>query len=217
MAGSRQMTVIWIVAGVVLALLAGAGAGWLARGSAVRALEERVADLEAKAEAEESEAASETVEATWTVPSSASEPEEPPVTETPREESTGVSEIQPGLVKTVVNDAGTWKLTIDYIQFLTGAEAADAAAARGDESPPPNDYYVINDNPKIREFPIQAGIGVGVVTNDDGTSDASGHTMSLSQWAAAMTGPHAVSFSNQIYWVTVTDGTITAIQAQYVP
>lgn len=206
----------WIVAGLAAALAAGAGAGWLAREGAVRSLEQRVAELETGRTAEESGVETETLDQTSALPPD-SEPEQPPAGATPREETTGPSEVQPGRVKAVVSDAGGTRLTIDYIQFLTGAEAADAAAARGDESPPPNDYYIINDNPKLREFPIRPDIDVFVVTDADGSANPAGSTMSLDQWVAAMNGPNALAFTSQIYYVTVVNGTITSIEAQYVP
>jgi len=127
------------------------------------------------------------------------------------------TERQPGMVVAVTGSPGAYVLRIDYVLFLTGPEANAAATAHGDESPPPNDYYVVNDNPKIREFPIQTGIPVSVVSNDDGTSDADGHTITLAQWVAALGGPAADVYKASIYWITITDGTITAIEAQYVP
>lgn len=204
---------MWIAAGAAVVLLAGAGVTWLVLGNKVESLERQVTELEASAEAS---AALENVEETGTTPASADTPADA-AAEAPAEEPSSATEVQPGLVQGIVNDGGTWKLTIDYVQFLTGAEAASAAAAHGDESPPPNDFYVVNDNPKIREFPVQAGIGVVVVTNNDGTSDPGGHPLSLSQWASALNGPSGPVFRSTIYWVTVTNGTVTAINAQYTP
>lgn len=205
----RHKTTVWIAIAALVALVLGGGAAWLVRSGEVDSLRERVAELEAEANAPSADQ-SETVEstlATAAVPSAAEE----------RPTQTGPTEHQPGIVKAIVNDAGTWRLTIDYVQFLTGADAARVAAERGEESPPPNDYYVVNDNPRLREFPVQAGIGVIVVINDDGTSDPSGHSLTLSQWAAAMSGTHAEAFGSTLYWVTVTNGTVTAIQAIYTP
>lgn len=217
MPDKKSTTTIWISAGVALALLAGTGVTWLVLGSKVRSLEQQVTELEASAETSASIDSSGTSQETSTPPAAGETPVQPPATEPGREEPTGPTEVQPGYVLGVVNDGGTWKMQVDYIQFLTGGEAAEAATARGDESPPPNDYYVVNDNPKIREFPIQAGIGVIVVINNDGTSDPGGHSLSLSQWASALNGPNGPVFRSTIYWVTVTTGTVTAINAQYTP
>ncbi len=133
------------------------------------------------------------------------------------ENEPAVTERQPGVITNVRPASGTYYLSIDYVQFLTGGIAADAAAARGDESPPPNDYYIINDNPLIREFPIQPGISVRVATNDDGTSNPPGRTMTLAAWTAAMSGPQRDAFRAGVYWITLTDGTVTAIEQQYLP
>lgn len=219
MTGDRR-TLVWIGAGLVLALLLGIGGGWLARGGEVGKLEEKVSELESQGL--ESDAETDTAEVAPTIEQSGSGAGQAPLTAssqpaTAAEVTAGPTEVQPGYVVSVADVGGTWKLQIDYIQFLTGADAAAAATAHGDESPPPNDYYVVNDNPKIREFPVQAGIGVIVVTNTDGTWDPSGHAMSLSEWTSAMSGPYADAFKSCIYWVTVNNGTITGIEAQYVP
>lgn len=215
MAEQKNRTALWVAGGVVLALLAGSGVTWLILGSKVKTLERQVSELESSATSAETDEAEGTNEETPTA--SAEAPAGADGSDPAGEESPEVTEVQPGLVQSLADDGGTWKLSIDYVQFLTGGAAADAATAHGDESPPPNDFYVVNDNPKIREFPVQAGIGVVVVTNDDGTSDPGGHALSLSQWASALSGPNGAVFRSSIYWVTVTDGTITAIRAQYTP
>jgi hypothetical protein len=221
----RVKTITFIAAGVVVALLAGAAAGWFARGPKIDELETRIADLENRLAEAESEAPTGAIDATASIePGDTTEAEAgEPASANPEqpagdpETATGPTERQPGVVVGVTNSGGASILRIDYVQFLTGGEAADAAAAHGDESPPPNDYYVVNDNPKIREFPIQPGIPVTVVTNNDGTSDAAGHTIPLSQWIAALSGPHALAFKGSLYWVTITNGTVTNIEAQYAP
>lgn len=219
----RTKTVVMIVLGVVAALLVGAFAGWSVRGLEVGDLEEelamtedRLAEAEAQLEtdADDEVIADEVVTETPPGAEVAAGAETPAAADSPPASTT---ERQPGMVVAVDGSPGAYVLRIDYVLFLTGAEANAAATAHGDESPPPNDYYVVNDNPRIREFPIQSGIPVTVVSNDDGTSDSDGHTITLAQWVAALSGPAADVYKGSIYWVTITDGTITAIEAQYVP
>lgn len=217
----KTKMIVLIAAGVALALLVGVGGGWLIWGSEVSDLEDRVAQLEDGDDAGEAgDSEGET--------DSESGLDEPPVIEEPAatqaEEAAAadsapaaVTERQPGLIVEIVGSPSAYTMRIDYVLWLTGAEANAAATAHGDESPPPNDYYVVNDNPRIREFPIQPGIPVTVVTNDDGTSDADGHTITLAQWVSALSGPNAGAFKSTIYWITITNGTVTAIEAQYVP
>lgn len=217
MSDKKSATIIWISAGVALALLAGTGVTWLVLGSKVRSLEKQVTELEASTESSASADASDLAGEADAPTGAQDSAADVPADAEPVEDAAGPTEVQPAYVLGIVSEDGAWKLQVDYIQFLTGDEAAQAATAHGDESPPPNGYYVVNDNPKIREFPVQAGIAAVVVTNDDGTSDPAGHALSLSQWGSALSGPHGPVFRSTIYWVTVTNGTVTAINAQYTP
>jgi len=204
-----------LVGALVAGLLIGAAIGWAVYSSRVGDLEERLAAAETRlaeiAQAQE-DASGATAE-----PDTASETptaEEPDEAETPPTSST---EQQPAMVTSTRTAGGTQYLTLDYIQFLTGDEAANAAAERGDESPPPNDFYIVNDNPRLREFPIQPGITVRVVAEDGGTVNPEGYDLSLDDWLAQITGPEADAYLASFYWVTITDGTITAIEQQYLP
>lgn len=46
------------------------------------------------------------------------------------------------------------RLSFDRAQFLTGDAADKAAAAHGQETPVPNDYVIVNDNPKLRVLTV---------------------------------------------------------------
>lgn len=213
---SQARTTAYIAAGVAAALVVGGSIGWLMRTPDIDRLTRRIDELESVA----GTGTAETTAATGpqSPPATEQPPVEPPVVDTgDREGSTGPTDRQPGLVLEVIASSGSPVLRVDYVQFLTGGEAADAATVHGDESPPPNDYYIVNDNPWIREFPIQASIPVTVVTNNDGTSDPAGHTITLDQWIAALSGPSADAYKASLYWVTTSNGIVTEIDAQYVP
>ena len=104
-----------------------------------------------------------------------------------------------------------------------GYNNIDCAAARerGDEDPPPNDYYVVNEDPTLHALPVQAGIAVDMVM------DASGELcgdiavgclpISMAEWAAALGGTSGALLRSMPYWLTVSDGTVTAIEQQYIP
>ncbi len=143
--------------------------------------------------------------------------ESPSPSASPSSPSAPVVERHPAKVTDTDTVGGTHRLTLDYIQFFTGAEASAAAAAHGGEVPPPNDYFIVNDNPLLREFPVQPGITVRAVSVADGTVRPEGYDMTLNDWVAAITGPGAGSFLYSFYWFTITDGTITEIEQQYLP
>ena len=93
--------------------------------------------------------------ATSTAPASATPPPPP---RPPRSNPRGVTHMTWSASK-------GYRITVDYVQILTGQAAADAATAAGEESPPPNDYFIANTSAKLRTFslpkatPIRMGGG----------------------------------------------------------
>jgi hypothetical protein len=61
------------------------------------------------------------------------------------------------------------RLKWDRATFLTGEAANKAAAAHGDETPVPNDYYIVNDNPKLRVLVLASTVDVfgSIALNED--------------------------------------------------
>ena len=59
-----------------------------------------------------------------------------------------------GFIRSWYAKTGTIYLRFDRAILLTGKAADDASAAHGGESPVPNDYYIQNDNPRLRDLVI---------------------------------------------------------------
>lgn len=110
-------------------------------------------------------------------------------------------------------------LTIDYADFLTGKPAADAAASRGDESPPPNDYYIVNDTRSTTRLTVRPGTRVTLVSNPDGTSDPAGYTVDLATWVGFFEAPsdENAAIREGGYWLTIDNGVVTGISEQFLP
>jgi hypothetical protein len=110
-------------------------------------------------------------------------------------------------------------VTFDLAYFYTGEEAAEVAAERGDESPPPNDYYIVNDNPRLRTVPVADDAELRIL---DWANCCEGFiTGSIDELAAAMEadddpygGPYRYTSP---FWLTVEDGQIVLIEEQYLP
>lgn len=121
-------------------------------------------------------------------------------------------------VREIVNETGTTVITVDFAEFLTGAEAAAAATAAGEESPPPNDYWISNVNPRLRTFPVKADINVRLVSTSDGVNMA-GYDAALGQWQDFWAGmsPGLEHIRDVPYWIEVAGGTVTSIKEQYIP
>jgi hypothetical protein len=59
-----------------------------------------------------------------------------------------------GFIRGWYAKTGTIYLRFDRAVLLTGKAADDASAAHGGESPVPNDLYIQNDNPRLRDLAI---------------------------------------------------------------
>lgn len=122
------------------------------------------------------------------------------------------------LIKKVYLKSGTWYVTADYIQFLTGKAAATAATAHGDESPPPNDYYILNDSKALRELPVAARATVKIVggAGGDPQHPQNQTIWEFHDWFVSPNGDKSW-VKDGVYVVTLVDGKVTAIDQQFLP
>ncbi len=65
-----------------------------------------------------------------------------------------------GYIKSAQVTAQPQLIIFDLAYLLTGDEANQAAADRGLETPVPNDYFIVNDNPKLRVLPVAADMRI---------------------------------------------------------
>ena len=131
---------------------------------------------------------------------------------TPSEPATLADGRHPVYLKTVDPDRQT--ITFDLIQFFTGDAATKAAAEDGEESPPPNDYYIRNVNPKLRTLPVAADapITVNVLAAQSTGSATKDVVVTLAKLASYFPNSGTPPF-----WITVEQGQVTKIAQQYLP
>jgi hypothetical protein len=102
-------------------------------------------------------------------------------------------------------------LDFDLACWFTGDPAAVAAAEDGEESPPPNDYYVRNANDLIRALTVDGDASVIWYPNPaDPTTE---QTVTFTEWLAGRAGR---SYQPGV-WVTVESGAVVNMQEQYTP
>jgi hypothetical protein len=120
-----------------------------------------------------------------------------------------------GFIRSWTAKTGTFYLRFDRAVLLTGKAADAASAAHGGESPVPNDYYIQNDNPRLREVVIadQATvIGSQQLTGSPGPNPSS--------LKALLTFVHngGPQVAATPFHLTYDDnGFVTRVQEQYVP
>ncbi|GBC86719.1 hypothetical protein HRbin12_00717 [bacterium HR12] len=116
-------------------------------------------------------------------------------------------------------DADAMTLRFDLASFLTGDEANEAAAERGDEVPVPNDYYIVNDNPRLRTLPIDPDVEIRVIDWSHCCELVAGELGPFLDAFATRHHPWDALYqgSQAPYWITVRDGRVTRIEVQYLP
>jgi hypothetical protein len=109
------------------------------------------------------------------------------------------------------------RMTFDLAEFLTGDAAAEAAAEHGDESPPPNDYYIVNDNPRLRTLPVAPDAELRILDLADCCSSFVIGDLGLLADALVHSDPTGTYRPSSPFWITVEGGAIVTIEEQYLP
>jgi hypothetical protein len=102
-------------------------------------------------------------------------------------------------------------VTFDLIQMYWGDEATREAAKDHQESPPPNDYYIRNVNPKLRTLPARADAPITINT--------------LAAWTGRTTKNVSVTLDRlatlptdgAVFYLTVHHDQVVNIAQQYLP
>ena len=125
----------------------------------------------------------------------------------------GGDELGNGIWYGYVADARETEIDFDLACWFSGDAAAQAAAEDGAESPPPNDYYIRNDNSRLRTIAVAKTAEVSWLPNP---GDPSTQTrVTYADWLTARESRDAALAPG--VWVTIEAGAVTVIEEQYVP
>jgi len=199
-AGKPNRTVIVIIAAVLIVLAFGGGYLLAKNG---------------KSTAEPSSSAS------GPAPSAQTPSPEPSVSPTGQPSAEPAGDLADGryfvyMKKVEGGEEGPLLLTFDLAYLYTGDEANAQAAARGDEVPVPNDYYIVNDNPKTRRYPIASPVLVKYIPTGVSTlkmGDIGTFAQAINQ--TAPTDYHVDQYTG--WWIVIANGEIQSIKQQYLP
>ena len=123
----------------------------------------------------------------------------------------GTTELPDGEWFGYVDDATAAEITFDLACWFSGTAAEQAAAEDGQESPPPNDYYIRNVNPTLRTVPVATGAEVNWLPSTGDPATAT--TVDYVTWLAER---ETRDFRPGV-WLTIADGMVTFVEEQYVP
>jgi len=125
-----------------------------------------------------------------------------------------------GFVESVDAEGGS--MVFDLAYFLTGEEANQAAAERGFEVPVPNDYFIVNDNPKLRTLALSPSLRLALLDWNHCCDEF--FDGDLTTFATAINTGEQVTVGDQVYlgtlsqyWLTVNDGVVVRVEEQYLP
>jgi hypothetical protein len=113
-------------------------------------------------------------------------------------------------------------MVFDLAYFLTGEEANDAAAERGLEVPVPNDYFIVNDNPKLRTLALSPDLELALLDwnhccDEFFAGDLATFETAINTGEQMTVGDDVYLGALSQYWVTVEDGVVVRIEEQYLP
>lgn len=114
-----------------------------------------------------------------------------------------------------VVDADDEEIEFDLACWFSGDAAARAAAEDGEESPPPNDYYIRNRNDLKRMLEVA---GAAEVVWYPQLGDPSSETTTTYQrWVLGVEERDVDRDLLPMVWVEVKDGVVVKVQEQWVP
>jgi hypothetical protein len=124
-----------------------------------------------------------------------------------------------GYVKDL-DPAGTLRFDLAY--FYSGDEANRIAAERGDETPVPNDYYIVNDNPRLRRLALAPDAEISVFDwnhccDERVQVDMATFAQVLDSGVDGIENDGALLRGGSQYWITLRDGVVTKIEEQFLP
>lgn len=101
-------------------------------------------------------------------------------------------------------------ISFDLACWFSGDAAVEASAEDGEESPPPNDYYVRNDNDLLRQITVDQETPVLWYLSGDPNDFEEG---TFEEWIQFLEdeGPRLG------IWVTIADDQVTEIEEMWVP
>ena len=116
-----------------------------------------------------------------------------------------------------MTDDAPRQLVFDLAYFLQGDEAKQAAVDHGVDVPLPNDSFIVNDNPLLRQVSVSPTVVVRYIPATSGTSQLQPGL--FDPWAAAVNGELQTDYTggDGWWWITLRLGQVERIEQQFLP
>jgi hypothetical protein len=114
-------------------------------------------------------------------------------------------------------ETGPVLVVYDLAYFLTGTQADQAAAARGFETPVPDGYFIVNDNPRLRKTPLADDFSTKYIPEGSGSTPIKAHQQQFLGWLSGSVQTDFPPKDTSWWWITIDNGEITTIKQQFLP
>jgi hypothetical protein len=123
-----------------------------------------------------------------------------------------------GYIESIDLETPVGTVVFDLGYFLSGEEANQAAAEDGYPTPVDNDYYIVNDNPRLRTLLVSPDITIRLVDWGYSTGLFSADARRFQQ-SFALDGYPLGRYKGRFspYWLTIKGGVVVTIEEQYQP
>ncbi len=132
---------------------------------------------------------------------------------------TPVTEKRIGFVRDAYTHDGIDYIVIDYVSFLTGDDAVEKAKEDGMAEQDmdgtwyvPNDYYIANDNPALRTFPLSGECTIGIID-----FSGAGGGLAMIEITLAELKAYDLADGRMLMHVDVKNGVVENLEEQYRP
>jgi hypothetical protein len=127
-------------------------------------------------------------------------------------------------IKKVDTSSDPVTITYDLAYLLTGDDAIKAAEDHGDEVPPPNDYYIVNDNPRLRTVELSPTARIAVFdwntccdTTFNASVDEFAQAVDAGKQQTTVGDGHLLNGRLSPYWLYARHGAVVRIEEQFLP
>ncbi len=114
-------------------------------------------------------------------------------------------------------EAGPPAVQYDLAYFLTGAAADQAAKDRGQETPVPDGYFIVNDSHRMRAVPLADPFSVKYVPEGNCCQPVKAHNAAFLGWLGQTQQSDFPPKDTSGWWITIDGGQISKIEQQFLP
>jgi len=114
-------------------------------------------------------------------------------------------------------EAGPPAVQYDLAYFLTGAAADQAAKDRGQETPVPDGYFIVNDSHRMRVVALADPFSVKYIPEGNCCQPVKAHNASFLGWLGQTQQSDFPPKDTSWWWITIDGGQISKIEQQFLP